>query len=102
MLPPSNPFFSSRRKKPPFRFRNRPRPYTIPPAARPKKRPTERKGCDEIAPLRSKKNSSMLEMVDFALMPGGEVTIYLRVSRIEVLEAMIALPEIVVSQYLRC
>jgi hypothetical protein len=54
-----------------------------------------------MAPLRSKKNFSKLEMVDLGLIFGGEATTFEIVSRIEVLEAMIKLPVIVLSQYLR-
>jgi hypothetical protein len=63
--------------------------------------PMDRNGCPDMAPLRSKKNFSKLEMVDLGLIFGGEATTFEIVSRIEVLEAMIKLPVIVLSQYLR-
>ena len=66
------------------------------------KRPTDNIGCPAMAPFRSKKNNSKLEIVDLGLMAGGDRTMFRNVSRIDVLEAMIEFPEIVVSQYLRC
>jgi len=48
--------------------------------------------------LISKKNFSKFEIVDFGLILGGERMILGIVSRIEVREAMMALPVIVVSQ----
>jgi len=50
----------------------------------------------------SKKTFSKLEMVDLGWMVGFELATFLRVSRIDVRDAMIKLPEIVVSQYRRC
>jgi hypothetical protein len=44
---------------------------------------------------------SKLEIVRFALILGGDETTFGRVSRIDVLEGMIAFPVMVVSQYLR-
>lgn len=41
-------------------------------------------------------------MVDLGLIFGGEATTLGMVSRIDVREAMIGLPVMVVSQYLRC
>lgn len=41
----------------------------------------------------------MLETVDLGLMAGGVLTMWRRVSRMDVLDAVIELPEIVVSQY---
>lgn len=63
--------------------------------------PINKKGCPEMAPLMSKKNFSKFEMVDLGLIFGGEETTLGIVSRIEVLDAMMKLPVMVVSQYLR-
>jgi hypothetical protein len=63
--------------------------------------PIDRKGCPEIAPLISKKNFSKFEMVDLGLIFGGETTTFGSVSRIDVRDAMIELPVMVLSQYLR-
>lgn len=50
----------------------------------------------------SKKNFSKEEMVDLGFILGGEATTLVIVSRMEVREAMMELPVMVVSQYLRC
>lgn len=60
--------------------------------------PIDRKRWPEIAPLMSKKNFSKLEIVDLGFIFGGETTTLGSVSRIDVRDAMIELPVMVVSQ----
>lgn len=54
-----------------------------------------------MAPLMSKKNFSKFEIVDLYLIFDGEETTFGIVSRMEVREAIMKLPVIVVSQYRR-
>lgn len=100
-MPPSKPSFSSSLKKPPLLLRILPRPYHATASAMPAIVPIDKNGCPEMAPLISKKNFSKFEMVDFGLIFGGEETTFGIVSRMEVLDAMMKLPVMVVSQYLR-
>jgi hypothetical protein len=101
MLPPNRPSFSSSLKYPPLLLRNRFRPQTNALPTIPAMNPIDRIGCPEIAPRISKKNFSKFEMVDLGLIFGGEMTTLGNVSRIDVRDAMIELPVMVVSQYLR-
>ncbi len=101
MLPPNSPSFSSSLKYPPLPLLNLPRPHMNAPNTIPAITPIDRKGCPEIAPLISKKNFSKFEMVDLGLILGGEITTLGSVSRMDVRDAKIEFPVIVVSQYLR-